>query len=105
MTNEMIQKEINKANSIGMWTFPFEAGQVAESIINDKITFEEFKTFEGAQYAEEYLGKRYKYSDIEIKSFWKVIEAQRIYFKAAMLVYNGKFIAINPALKSLGHEV
>ena len=97
---------LDKANSTGNYTQPFKTNSfLMNAVIDKNITFEEYVSNDNRWYAQEWNGKRYKYNLNEMQSTWKCVEIQRTIFKAALLVYDGQFIAINPALRSLGYNI
>ena len=95
-------KKIELVNSTGMYQFPFLPSFNAECIINENITYKEFFNHKESQYAKEYNGKKHKYTEKEKQSIWLCILDQRLRYRAIKLVIEGKFIAFNPALRSLG---
>ncbi len=97
---------LDKANSTGQYSQPYKSNSyIMNAIIDNDITFEEYISDNDNWFAMEYMGKRYKYTLEEMKTTWKCVKIQRIIFKAALLVYNKVFIAINPALRSLGYNI
>jgi hypothetical protein len=91
---------------LGIYFHPFVYGSAnSDAILNCDITFEIFCSVDDNWLAIVYEGKRYRYTEQEMQWHWKMIEYQRKVLAAASLVYSGEFIAINPAMRSLGLSI
>ena len=91
---------IEIVNKTGQYSFPFKPNSIsAKAVIDETTTFFEFAGNLNTQYAAEYNGKRYKYTDADKESCWRVILAQRVQYKAALMVARGEIIGINNAIK------
>ena len=93
---------IEIVNATGQYSFPFKPNSIsAKAVIDETTSFFEFAGNINTQYAAEYNGKRYKYTDADKESCWRVILAQRVQYKAALMVARGEIIGINNAIKLL----
>lgn len=88
---------IKKCNDTGQYNFPFKPSHKADCIRDFSITFEQFLNNKENLYSMT----GYKYSDLELKSCWNMILAQRIALKAIIMVVENKYKGINQALRYL----
>lgn len=88
--------------NIGCYNTPFKKDSQSDIFMRDNSkTFNDYISIEENWFSET----SYKYTLTEMQNYFKVIEQQRIWFKAALLVVEGKFISINPALRHLGIKI
>ena len=93
---------IETVNRTGQYSFPFKPNSIsAKAVIDEATTKFEFVNHLDMQFAAEYNGKRYKYTEEDKESHWRVILAQRVQYKAALMVARGEIIGINNAIKLL----
>jgi hypothetical protein len=95
----MITKEqIIAAEKTGQYQFPFLDGDLANSVRNSELTFEQYISNEENWFSE----KGYKYTLKEMQSAWSCVLVQRLKLEAALMVVNGKFKGINQGKRLLG---
>jgi len=94
-------ERVKQAEKTGQYQFPFKPSDAASSIMDETKTFEQYISNNENWFAQEYLGKRYKYTLDEMKSTWNCILVQRKYLQAALMVVDGKIIGINQGLRML----
>jgi hypothetical protein len=96
-------EQIQKAEATGQYQFPFINDSAAGIAVRDEnISFDQFCKTPENWFAQEYMGKRHKFSLEEMKGFWLCIEVQRKAFKAISMVVSGKYKGINQGLRELG---
>ena len=101
-----IIQDIMQIEEQGFWFFPAIFGSLlADFILDDTLTKQDYESNPENWLAQEYNGTRYRYTQKEMDSGYNFILCQRIQLAAARLVLNGKYIAINPALRSLGVQI
>ena len=96
-------EQIQKAENTGQYQFPFTINSDAGlAVRNENMTFDQYITNPENWLAQEYLGRRYKYTLEEMNSFWNCVLIQRKVFKAIWMVVDGKNKGINQGLRELG---
>jgi len=92
---------ISQINTIGCYKFPFKESYEAYSILNENVTLLDY-----ISNCSPISETGYLYTEKEKSDFFNhIVKEQRIYYKAALLVLNKKFLSINPALRSLGVKI
>lgn len=88
------------------YSIPFK-GYDKLTVEDDSITLSVYLKNCDYRCIDEKTDIQYKDSTIQEMTdrFNRVIKEQRIFHKANCLVLSGKFIAINPALRSLGFKI
>lgn len=95
--------QIQKAERTGQYQFPFVPESSRGLAVRDElVTFNEYCANDENWFAQEYLGKKYRFTLNEMQSFWYCVLIQRKLLKAALMVAEGKFIGINDAKRSVG---
>ena len=88
------------------YSIPFK-GYDKLAVLDESITLDIYLKNCDYRCIDENTGIKYNDSTVQemTNRFNRVIREQRIFHKANCLVLSGKFIAINPALRSLGFEI
>lgn len=93
-------ERVKQAEQTGQYHFPFTKNSfVANAVMNELVTFQDYISIEDNWLAQMYLGKRYRYTLEEMKSSWNCILIQRKTLLSALMVVDGKFKGINQGLR------
>ncbi len=102
-TTMITKEQIHKAESTGQYQFPFIVESDAGlAVRNENMTFDEYCLNPENWLAQEYLGKRHKFTLNEMRSSWNCVLIQRKKMKAILMVVDGKNKGINQGLRELG---
>jgi len=55
-----------------------------------QVSYEQFVRADGIRLAQEYEGKRYEYSDAELRSMWRIFVRTRVYLQGAYDAFRGR---------------
>lgn len=93
-------ERVKQAEQTGQYHFPFTQNSfMANAVMNELITFQDYISIEENWFAQMYLGKRYRYTLEEMKSSWDCILIQRKTLLSALMVVDGRFKGINQGLR------
>lgn len=93
-------EKVKQAEQTGQYHFPFSQNSfMANAVMDESLTFQDYISIEENWLAQVYLGKRYRYTLEEMKSSWNCILIQRKTLLSAIMVVEGKFKGINQGLR------
>lgn len=77
-------------------TFPFKFHTASgDAVIDDSITYDDYLKNPEIHYSQS----GHKFTDNDLRFFWKSIVLHRMKYRALLLVMSGQYKAINPAIE------
>jgi ribosomal protein L37AE/L43A len=99
------EQMIKNAESTGQYQFPTVPPlSHQKAIVNESITFKEFYENDDCWRVEVAPGRFAIFDENEMIQKWNFIQIQRVHFKCALMVFEGKFKGINEALRKYSTE-